>query len=92
MAREWDTELEDAAPVQFVGSGANLNDAVLNSMERAAKLLDMSLEEVQNRATITGAIEIGRAPGLATTTILAPVSRLEKLCILHLVQEQYNLS
>jgi len=92
MAREWGTELEDAAPVQFVGSGANLNDAVLNSMERAAKLLDMSLEEVQNRATITGAIEIGRAPGLATTTILAPVSRLEKLRILHLVQEQYNLS
>ncbi len=38
---------------------ANLN-ATDNGLERAAALLDMTVPEVKNRATITGAIEIGR--------------------------------
>jgi len=49
------------------------------------------VEEVQNRATITGAIEIGRAPGLVTATLLAPVKQLAKLGILPLVKEQYGV-
>ena len=54
-------------------------------------MLDMSVEEVQNRVTITGGVEIGRAPGLVTATLLAPPGRLKELGILHLVNEQYNL-
>jgi formamidase len=36
----------------------------------------MSLPEVKNRATITGAIEIGRAPGVVQVTFLAPLPAL----------------
>ena len=91
MAEEWGTELEETAPLQAVGSGANLNAAISNGLERAAQVLDMSLEEVQNRTTLTGAIEIGRAPGLVTVTLLAPVKRLEVLGILRLVEQIYRL-
>ena len=91
MAQQWGTELQEVAPIQVVGSGANLNAAVSNALQRAANLLDMSVEEAQNRATITGAIEIGRAPGLVTATLLAPVKQLKKLGIHHLIKEQYNL-
>ena len=90
LALEWDTVLEESAPIQFVGSGPDLNVATQNALERAASLLEMSVEEVQNRVTITGAIEIGRAPGLVTATLLAPAARLEALGVLHLAQEMYG--
>jgi formamidase len=50
----------------------------------------MTLDEVRNRVTVTGAVEIGRAPGLVLVSILAPVERLRHLGVLHLVQEQYG--
>lgn len=75
--------------VSFIGSGPNLNIATDNGLERAAQLLEMSVPEVKNRATITGSIEIGRHPGIVTVTLLVPVDRLEKLGILDLVREQY---
>ena len=37
----------------------------------------MSVPEVANRATISGAIEIGRHPGVVQVTFRAPVDRLE---------------
>ena len=54
--------LEETLPVSVVGTGPDLNAAVQNGLVRAGALLDMSVPEVMNRATITGAIEIGRAP------------------------------
>jgi formamidase len=45
-----------------------------NGLERAARLLGMSVPEVKNRATITGAIEIGRHPGVVQVTFRAPLS------------------
>ena len=50
--------LEESAPVSFVGTGSNLNEATDNGLKRAANLLDMTVPEVMNRATITGSIEI----------------------------------
>ena len=91
LARAWGAELEAAAPIQVVGSGPDLNAATRNALERTATLLEMSVEEVPNRATITGAIEIGRPPGLVTATLLAPVKQLAKLGILPLVKEQYGV-
>ncbi|WP_019122269.1 acetamidase/formamidase family protein [Brevibacillus massiliensis] len=93
IARKWGLEqLEDTAPVSFVGTGANLNEATTNGMERAAKLLGMTVPEVMNRATITGAIQIGRHPGVVTVTFLAPIDRLERAGIAEMVLEQYRLS
>ena len=91
LAKSWGVDLERAAPVQVVGSGPNLNAAVQNSLERTSSLLDMDLDEVRNRVTITGALEIGRAPGLVLASIMAPEDRLEQLGILPLVREQYGL-
>jgi acetamidase/formamidase len=90
MAREWDVELEQVAPIQVVGSGQNLNAAVHKALQRASELLSMSLSEVRNRATVTGSIEIGHS-GMVRASILAPVRQLAKLGILDLIREQYGL-
>ena len=76
--------------VSFVGTGADLNAATENGLQRAADFLDVSVPEVQNRATITGAIEIGRAPGVVQVTFRAPVDKLEKKGIMPYVQDQYG--
>jgi formamidase len=83
--------LEEAAPIQMVGSGANLNEATDNGVTRLAELLGMSNEEVLNRVTISGAVEIGRLPGMVTVTMLAPLTRLAELGLAELVKEQYSL-
>jgi formamidase len=84
--------LEESAPIQMVGSGANLNEATDNGVSRLARLLDMSAEEVQNRVTISGAVEIGRLPGVVTVTLLAPLAKLEALGLAELVRKQYGLT
>ncbi|MBC7259291.1 MAG: acetamidase/formamidase family protein [Chloroflexi bacterium] len=83
--------LEEAAPIQMVGSGANLNEAADNGVARLADLLGMSKDEVLNRVTLTGAVEIGRLPGVVTVTMLAPMKTLEKLGLAPLVKAQYGL-
>ncbi|MCF8563360.1 acetamidase/formamidase family protein [Alicyclobacillus tolerans] len=82
-------EIEETLPISVIGSGENLNVATDNGLQRAAKLLDMTIPEVMNRATITGAIQIGRHPGVVTVTLLAPVNRFERLGILDLARQQY---
>ena len=84
-------EFEDTAPVSFVGTGDNLNDAIDNGLERAAEVLGITIPEVKNRTTINGGLEIGRYPGTATVTFLAPVGLLQKAGLLDLVKEQYKL-
>ncbi len=83
--------LEKSAPIQIVGTGANLNEATVNGLSRAARLFDMSLDEVKNRATITGAIEIGRLPGVVTVSLLVPLDRLGKLNLAKFVRKQYRI-
>jgi len=83
--------LEEVAPIQMVGSGANLNEATDNGVARLAGLLGMPTEEVLNRVTISGAVEIGRLPGVVTVTMLAPLSKLEELGLAKLIREQYDL-
>jgi acetamidase/formamidase len=83
--------LEETAPIQAVGSGANLNDATDNGVGRLARLLGMSVEEVLNRVTLTGAVEIGRLPGVVTVTMRAPMARLAELGLADLVKEQYGM-
>lgn len=92
IARQWGIDaLEESAPISVVGTGPDLNAATDNGLERAAKLLGMSVPEVKNRATITGAIEIGRNPGVVQVTFRAPVDRLEQLGLLPFVRDQYGV-
>ncbi|RLF78619.1 acetamidase, partial [Thermococci archaeon] len=57
-----------------------------------AKLFGMSIEEVRNRVTISGAVEIGRLPGIVQVSMQVPLSILEKIGIDELVVEHYKLS
>jgi len=82
--------IEESLPVSVVGTGPDLNSATDNGLARAAALLDMSVPEVMNRATISGAIEIGRAPGVVQVTFRAPVDRLEARGLAGYAREQYG--
>jgi acetamidase/formamidase len=87
------TKLEGPVlPIQVLGSGPFINAAVDNGIERAAKLLGMTVDEVKNRATISGAVEIGRLPGFVQINLLVPRQRLERLGLLGLVEAQYGAS
>ena len=83
-------ELEESAPISIIGTGPDLNSATDNGLERAARLLDMSVPEVKNRATITGAIEIGRHPGVVQVTFRAPMGALEGCGLATYALEQYG--
>ena len=80
---------EDLLPIQMIGSGPNLNDAVNCGVDRMAKLLGITSDAVRNWVTMTGGVEIGRLPGVATVTMMVPVSKLQELGIAHLAQGQY---
>jgi formamidase len=91
LAREWGVDaLEESAPISVVGSGPDLNSATDNGLKRAAELLSMEVPEVKNRATISGAIEIGRHPGVVQVTFRAPLDRLEARGLLPYVHDQYG--
>lgn len=91
LAAEWGiAELEASAPLSVVGTGPDLNAATENGLQRAADLLGLSVPEIKNRATISGAIEIGRHPGVVQVTFRAPLARLEPLGLLPFVLDQYG--
>ena len=91
LATEWGLDgLEESAPISVVGSGPDLNSATDNGLKRAAELLSMEVPEVMNRATISGAIEIGRHPGVVQVTFRAPLDRLEERGLASYVGEQYG--
>ncbi len=91
LARKNGIEIEPAAPLQIIGSGPTINEAATKGFERAANLLGMRLEEVLNRVTITGAVEIGRLPGIVQVSMQVPIKILEKLGIADLAVEHYGL-
>lgn len=92
LARKWGVaDIEPMAPISVIGTAANLNAAIENGLARAAKLLGMTVAEVRNRATVNGAIEIGRAPGVIQVTFLAPLARLDAVGLGNYAREQYNL-
>jgi formamidase len=91
LAREWGVDaIEESAPISVVGTGPDLNSATDNGLQRAAELLSMEVPEVMNRATISGAIEIGRHPGVVQVTFRAPLDRLEARGLLPYVHDQYG--
>jgi formamidase len=91
VAAQWGTAVEESAPISVIGTGPDLNAATDNGLARAAELLDMTVPEVMNRATITGGIEIGRHPGVVQVTFRAPVERLKAKGLYDFVRDQYAL-
>jgi acetamidase/formamidase len=91
LSEKWNVPLEENAPLSFIGTGVNLNEAVACAMDRAANLLEMTVPQVMNRITVTGGLEIGRAPGSVTATFKVPVAKLRQLGLYDLVAQQYSL-
>jgi len=83
-------QIEESLPISVIGTGPDLNSATDNGLARAAQLLLLSVEEVKNRATIAGAIEIGRHPGVVQVTFRAPVERLQACGLERYAVEQYG--
>lgn len=83
--------IEENAPITFIGSGPTLNDATKVGLTRAAKVTGLPYDEVLNRATIAGSIEISRLPGVVRVTFMCPMTVLERIGIAHLVRQQYGL-
>ncbi|WP_276120092.1 acetamidase/formamidase family protein [Pararhizobium qamdonense] len=83
--------VEVDAPITFIGTGADLNLAVENGLSRASEVLGMKLDEVRNRATVAGAIEIGRSPGVARVTFRAPLAMLDAIGIGDFARSLYSL-
>ena len=92
LAREWGVERARGERRRSRSSAPapDLNSATDNGLERAAELLGMEVPEVKNRATIAGAIEIGRHPGVVQVTFRAPLDRLEQRALLPYVRDQYG--
>ncbi len=80
---------KDLLPIEMIGTGPNLNAAVGCGVDRMAKLLGITPDEVKHLVTMTGGVEIGRLPGTVTVTMMVPISKLEQLGIAHLAREQY---
>ena len=83
--------IEESAPISIIGTGPDLNAATDNGLERAAELLGVTVPEVKNRATITGAIEIGRHPGVVQVTFRAPLAKLQELGMGEFVKDMYGI-
>jgi acetamidase/formamidase len=83
-------EIEESLPISVVGTGPDLNSATDNGLARAAELLDLPVGDIRNRATIAGAIEIGRHPGVVQVTFRAPTERLDACGLLRYAIEQYG--
>ncbi|WP_054954883.1 acetamidase/formamidase family protein [Paenibacillus dakarensis] len=91
LAAQWGLqELEESLPVSVIGTGPTLNAATDNGLARAAKLFNVSVPEIMNRATITGSIEIGRHPGVVTVTFQAPKRYLEQTKLYEAADQQYK--
>lgn len=92
LAQQWGVErTEEVAPISVIGTAQNMNAAIVNGLERASKLLGMTVAEVRNRATVNGSIEIGRDPGVIQVTFLAPLKSLDAAGLGEIARKQYGL-
>lgn len=82
--------LERSFPLQFVGTGNGINEAIDCAISRAAGFLGITEGEVRNRATVTGCVEIGRFTGSVYITIMLPENMLAKCGLLSLAREHYT--
>ena len=68
-----------------------MNAAIRIGSDRLIRLVDSTVPEVRNRATINGGIEIGRNPGGDPAYFLAPLSKLDAIGLSHCSRDQYGL-
>lgn len=89
-ARWGQVQIEESAPITFIGSGVDLNAATKNGLQRAANVTGLPYDEVLNRATIAGSIDISRLPGTVRVTFMCPLPVLDRIGLGHLAREKYQ--
>lgn len=62
-----------------------------NGLARAADVLKKIVPEVMNRATMAGAIEIGRQPGVVRVTLRAPRKAFDNCGLASFARDLYAL-
>lgn len=92
-------------PVKVPGGGVYIGDAhalqgngeiaghtcdVCATVTLQVNVIKVLGNEVKNRCTITGSIDIGRAPGVITATLLVPKEKLAEVGLLEYAIEQYG--
>lgn len=82
--------LEKSYPIQVVGTGVNLNEAIDVAVDRASKLTGLTIGEIKNRGTVGGEIGIGRTSGSVYLTLMLSESTLKDVGLLDLIKEQYD--
>ncbi|POB09870.1 acetamidase/formamidase family protein [Sulfobacillus sp. hq2] len=82
----------DVLPVQFIGTGKNLNVATDNAVKRAARFMNVGDDEILNRATIAGEVQISRLPGVVQLSLQLPRELLEAKGLWNIAYEQYLTS
>ena len=92
LSRRYGIEPEPAAPIQVFGSGTSINEAAQDGFVRTGRLLGMTVPEVRNRVTISGAVEIARLPGMVQVSIQAPIAALERVGLAELAISHYSLA
>ena len=80
LAKRYDIEPEPVAPVQIIGSGPTINDAAANGFQRAAKLFNMSVEEVRNRVKLRERLKLEDCQGVVQVSMQVPIRILKELC------------
>lgn len=88
-ARFCSEPLEKSWPIQVVGTGNGINEGIDCAITRASSLLGIPRDEVRNRATVTGCVEIGRFTGSVFLTLMTPESLLRGCGLLAAVKERY---
>jgi acetamidase/formamidase len=83
--------IEENAPITFIGSGPTLNDATRVGLQRAADVTGLPYDEILNRATIAGSIEISRLPGVVRVTFMCPLAVLDRIGLGQIAREQYGI-
>jgi acetamidase/formamidase len=92
LAQTLGIEAETAViPIQVVGTGADLTEAIRCGIDRMATLVEMSEDEIRNRVTITGGVKIGRLSGTVAITALLPLRRLDCKGLGNLCRRHYGL-
>ena len=91
LARSMGVRIERGRhPLEMVGTGRDVNRATDNAIERLAALTGWDVDEVRNRATITGGVRIGRLPGVVAVGVLLPTELARSLGLLEVLQGHYG--
>lgn len=86
-----DPEL-NVAPLQFIGTGKDLNQATDNAVARAAHFLNVAPDEILNRGTVTGEVQISRLPGAVQLSLQVSRKILEEKGLWDIVSSHYAMA